>query len=126
MRFEEDATIRTRSGREMEERLRQRDECGCQSGEGCRRHEQRQREVNETSLAANRFTAPQGAPIPNGYPSISDLVIADLKARKAAGLRKYGTTLQGMNGRDALIDAYQEALDLTQYLRQELFERYGE
>lgn len=109
--------------------------CECLQDETCpqcREHrrklyyEQRQREVNETSLAANRFTAPQGAPIPNGYPSINDLVVADLRARKAAGLRKYGTTLQGMNGRDALIDAYQEALDLTQYLRQELFERYGE
>jgi hypothetical protein len=46
------------------------------------------------------------------------LVIADVEARKAIGLAKYGTLLQPFNGRNALVDAYQEAGDLVQYLRQ--------
>lgn len=45
-------------------------------------------------------------------------VIADIEARKEIGLKRYGTLLQAFNGRDALLDAYQEALDLCQYLRQ--------
>lgn len=45
-------------------------------------------------------------------------VVADIEARKEIGLQRYGTLLQAFNGRDALLDAYQEALDLCQYLRQ--------
>lgn len=45
-------------------------------------------------------------------------VIADIEARKEIGLQRYGTLLQAHNGRDALLDAYQEVLDLCQYLRQ--------
>lgn len=63
------------------------------------------------------------APIPNERPAIWDLVIADMQARDAEGRRKYGTPLQPFNGRDALVDAYQEALDLVVYLRQAIEER---
>jgi hypothetical protein len=66
---------------------------------------------------------PEPAPVPTGGPSIHDLVMADVAARKDFGLRKYGTRLQAHNGRDALMDAYQEALDLACYLRQEIEER---
>jgi hypothetical protein len=52
-----------------------------------------------------------------------DLVIADMRERDASGLAKYGTRLQPGNGRDALVDAYQEALDLCVYLRQAIAER---
>lgn len=41
------------------------------------------------------------------------------------GRRKYGTPLQAHNGRDPLVDAYQEALDLCVYLRQAIAERDG-
>jgi hypothetical protein len=41
------------------------------------------------------------------------------------GRRKYGTALEANNGRDALMDAYQEALDLAMYLRQAIAERDG-
>ena len=47
----------------------------------------------------------------------------DLQERKAIGIARYGTPLQANNGRDALIDAYQEALDLCIYLRQVIEER---
>lgn len=49
-------------------------------------------------------------------------VIRDLKERELFGIKKYGTPLQVNNGRNALIDAYQEALDLVMYLKQKLLE----
>ena len=65
----------------------------------------------------------QPAPVPNREPAIADLVIVDMQERKAVGIARYGTPLQANNGRDALVDAYQEALDLVMYLRQVLEER---
>lgn len=50
-------------------------------------------------------------------------LIRDILARKEFGLRKYGTTLQPHNGRNALNDAYQEALDLCCYLMQHHMEQ---
>lgn len=64
----------------------------------------------------------QPAPTPNNEPRVLDLVLADLKARAEAGREKYGTYLQPNNGRDALRDAYEEALDLAMYLRQKIEE----
>jgi len=52
-------------------------------------------------------------------------VVVDMHARDALGRGRYGTPLQPHNGRDALSDAYQEALDLAVYLRQALYERDG-
>lgn len=63
-------------------------------------------------------------PMPHGKgPVIADLVVADLMERKRVGTEKYGEPLMADNGRDALMDAYQEALDLVQYLRQEIEDR---
>lgn len=67
----------------------------------------------------------QPPPIPNDRPAIVDLVIADMEERKRVGIERYGTPLQAHNGRDALVDAYQESLDLTMYLRQAIEERRG-
>lgn len=39
-------------------------------------------------------------------------------ARRGLGLRRYGTVLKIHNGRNAAVDAYQEALDLYVYLNQ--------
>lgn len=54
-----------------------------------------------------------------------DLVVEDMKTRDHEGLEKYGVRLQAHNGRDVLLDAYQEALDLAVYLRQAIYERDG-
>jgi hypothetical protein len=62
-------------------------------------------------------------PIPNDSPAIWDLVISDMQARDRFGRSKYGTPLQADNGRDALQDAYEEALDLCVYLKQAIVER---
>lgn len=65
----------------------------------------------------------QPPPEPNDLPAIWDLVAADMKERDQVGRERYGTPLQPFNGRDALVDAYQEALDLVVYLRQAIYER---
>lgn len=51
------------------------------------------------------------------------LVNADLHKRIAKGANDYGEPLTTHNGRDALWDAYEEALDLCLYLRQAIEER---
>lgn len=56
---------------------------------------------------------------------ILPLVLADLSERAKHGREKYGTMLRAHNGRDALVDAYQEAMDLVMYLRQAIEERGG-
>lgn len=56
-----------------------------------------------------------------GLPSdahVWDLVRTDMRHRDAQGRERYGVPLQPHNGRDALADAYQEALDKVVYLRQ--------
>ncbi len=68
----------------------------------------------------------QPIPVPNGEPCVQDAVMADLEARKLLGVERYGTVLQPHNGRDALRDAYEEALDLACYLKQALMERTAE
>ena len=82
-----------------------------------------QPKYNEIRRNMKRETQP--APKPNGNQPIVDLVMMDILARKVAGVKKYGTPLQANNGRDALQDAYEEALDLAIYLRQAIEERRG-
>ena len=78
--------------------------------------------------AAGQIEWTQGAqppPVPKDQPAVWDLVMRDMKSRDQMGYNKYGTRLKPHNGRDALVDAYQEALDLCVYLRQAIFERDG-
>ena len=51
------------------------------------------------------------------------LVVKDMEDRDRLGRARYGIPLRPQNGRDALVDAYQEVLDLSVYLRQEIEER---
>ena len=98
-----------------------------------------------TTIRAPR-AGDQPPPVPNDRPGVWETVIADLpwmldttdataagkaivagiaddmRARDALGRARYGTPLQPHNGRDAVRDAYEEALDLTVYLRQALAE----
>lgn len=67
---------------------------------------------------------PQPPPAP-GKTVVLDQVLKDIQERSDTGLRKYGVRLQTNNGRDALWDSYQEAIDLVMYLRQLLLEREG-
>lgn len=65
----------------------------------------------------------QPAPNKTDEESVWDLVIEDMRTRDNVGRNRYGTPLQAHNGRDHLVDAYQEALDLVVYLRAEIQRR---
>jgi len=58
--------------------------------------------------------------------NINDLVKADLDARQTLGSKKYGRPLTTgepcHNGKSALQNAYEEALDLAMYLRKAIEE----
>lgn len=69
------------------------------------------------------YIVEQPNPISNDYPPMWDLVIEDMKDRDEEGRVRYGTPLQPFNGRDMLIDAYLEALDLAVYLRTAIYEQ---
>jgi uncharacterized small protein (DUF1192 family) len=65
----------------------------------------------------------QPNPTPTDEQPIWELVIQDMHSRDHVGRERYGTPLQLTNGRDSLQDAYEEALDLVVYLRQEMERR---
>ncbi len=65
----------------------------------------------------------QPPPVPSARQPVWEMVIADMEKRNRVGTERYGTPLQAFNGRDALQDAYEEALDLAAYLRQAIEER---
>lgn len=50
-------------------------------------------------------------------------VLLDLAIRVETGSKQYGERLATFNGRDALQDAYEEAMDLAMYLKQAILER---
>ena len=81
-----------------------------------------QRKEIETVAGRN---AEQPAPVANEHPAVWPLVIMDMAARDQVGRARYGVPLQPHSGRDALRDAYEEALDLCAYLRQAIMERDG-
>ncbi len=65
----------------------------------------------------------QPAPMNKNYPEVYSLIEDDLNTRYKIGLQRYGKALQPFNERDALRDAYEEAIDLVFYLRQAIYER---
>ena len=70
-------------------------------------------------------TRMQPEPVATESVPVVHYVIKDMLARADVGLDRYGTMLKADNGRDHLVDAYQEALDLACYLRAELIRRDG-
>lgn len=68
----------------------------------------------------------QPPPTPKSSTPIWDLVIQDMQQRDQVGRERYGTPLQAFNGRDALVDLYQELLDAVVYCRQLIEEREEE
>lgn len=63
----------------------------------------------------------QPDPVP-GKQDITELVIADLLHRNKLGIETYGRPLESHNGRNALLDTYEELLDAVKYLKQRLVE----
>ena len=75
---------------------------------------------NWTSLYSK---ASESEPKPTGNgQTVLYLVLKDLIDRAEVGKKEYGTYLKTNNGRSALTDAYEEALDLCMYLKQALLE----
>jgi cell division protein FtsB len=82
-----------------------------------------QEEIMEKWLG---HTEHQPAPVQlEGKPSTPVLpyVLQDFRDKAKVGLDKYHTMLRTNNGRDALADAYQEAVDKVMYLKQLLMEQ---
>jgi hypothetical protein len=71
------------------------------------------------------LVTPQSLPTSSNAPFVWDLVLADIQGREDYGMKKYKTRLKANNGRDPLVDAYQESLDMCVYLRQAIYEKYG-
>ena len=97
----------------------------CEKQEGIGRVKQAARAME--MIAANwpeskGVNSPEPPPQKTEGRPIWELVIADMQERDKHGEAKYGTRLQAFNGRSALTDAYQEALDLCVYLRQKIEE----
>lgn len=88
--------------------------------------------IHERLIRANPDYAPicrgphlqeQAPPVPSGGEDCWLLVMKDMEERRQHWVEKYGQPVMPFNGRDPLVDAYQEALDLTVYLRQAIEER---
>lgn len=69
------------------------------------------------SSAIKQEPMPKGSGVP-----IQDLVIEDIKLRKEFCIKKYGEPLLANNGRNTLVDIYQELLDAVIYIKLKLVE----
>lgn len=74
----------------------------------------------------NAYIHPQPKPINQESAATWDSVIADMIARNEQGYKKYRGYLTPGNGRNNLIDSYQEILDLAVYLKSEILENWQE
>lgn len=54
-----------------------------------------------------------------------DEVKKDLDARNALGWQQHGRPMSPHDGRNSLLDAYEEALDLVMYLKKAIIEAGG-
>lgn len=66
---------------------------------------------------------PEPKPVPTEERPTWELVIEDMRERDRAGRAKYGTPLQPNNGRNSLVDLYQELLDATVYVKNEIIKQ---
>ena len=80
--------------------------------------------VTTITYKADSPNTPEPPPLPNpGEPTVLSLVLADLQERAEHGLKKYKQYLTAGDGRDHLMDLYQELMDAVMYIRQEIRER---
>lgn len=64
----------------------------------------------------------QAAPEPGGYP-VQAVLIEAIRQRMQFGLRKYGRPLETDNGRDPLLDMWEEMMDMISYFTQFVLEQ---
>ena len=70
----------------------------------------------------SNVAASEPDPMP-GKRMVLPSAVSALIERVATKTQEYGTPLMTNNGRDALMDAFQEALDCVMYLAQAILER---
>ena len=80
-----------------------------------------------TSAATARQPAPTGDGVDVtesliALPVVGDELAQDFARRSLKGRLEYGTSLKTHNGRNAVVDAYQELLDAAVYLHQRWLE----
>jgi len=88
-----------------------------------REHEEdlkRYREMIEKRM--ENINKKEPAPIQNFSVPVYVKLITLIAERAEMGRQKHGTHLQANNGRNAMMDALQESIDLNQYLMQKLME----
>jgi len=78
------------------------------------------------SIESKDYNKEEPAPKNTVDIKVWDLVLKDMGERDEHGLLTYGVSLKPFNGRDPLLDLYQELLDAVVYMRQLLYERYGQ
>lgn len=67
---------------------------------------------------------PGDQPLPKpGRDDVQKALITAIELRREVGISRYGSPLMTHNGRDALQDAWEEAVDLATYLTQVRMER---
>ena len=81
-----------------------------------------ERKRKEVLSPKGGVTVKQGVKMQKNKPVVAQVMI-DLTERMEMGIKTYGEALRANNGRDALQDAYEEALDLACYLKQAMIER---
>lgn len=64
----------------------------------------------------------QPPPKPNDGPAVWSLVVKDMNFRDETGFKRYGVRLQPHNGRDTLMDLYEELLDAVVYTKTYMLE----
>lgn len=65
----------------------------------------------------------QQMPVASSSPPMHDVAAALLESRKQLGIKRYGQPLQAFNGRNALQDVLEEALDVAAYSAQAIWEQ---
>lgn len=77
--------------------------------------------MTETTQLKQR---PEDQALPNpGRDDVQARLIEAIQARREIGIQRYGSPLMTHNGRDAIQDAWEEAVDLAAYLTQMRMER---
>lgn len=93
--------------------------CRCYKASETQHDEQRQRMLYPDRPAPTKQREGDQV-LPTGDPNEADiqaLVVLDITERLKVGIERYGQGLKPFNGRKTLLDAYEESLDQTVYLR---------
>lgn len=81
--------------------------------------------VNAEQPAPSNASGPPVWPIVFAQEDVPGWLAQDMRERDMVGTQRYGEPLRVWNGRNAAVDAYQEALDLCAYTKQAYLRVHG-